>query len=293
MKKVATVSDYLEYLSTLKTQNHLSRTVSCNTFFRGQANANWTLSPSLYRQGLFYSENLLITEMQHICPREFTGNRFHSLVKMQHFGMPTRLLDMTTNPLIALYFACESDEQTNEDGAVYIFPNLPVSWSTDPLVDLIMDFIYDYSPQRVQLDEMLNQEKKKTDNAVYRSMPEDINLLLHYLEIPAFAVMPAKTNERIEAQEGAFFVFGMHCQEPHISKNPGTFGKIYYDFKPIMVDDVQKIWHTTEKIIIPASAKIGILKQLDVLGINERKLFPDLPHQINYVVKSVKQNIMK
>ena len=196
MKKVATVSDYLEYLSTLKTQNHLSRTVSCNTFFRGQANANWTLSPSLYRQGLFYSENLLITEMQHICPREFTGNRFHSLVKMQHFGMPTRLLDMTTNPLIALYFACESDEQTNEDGAVYIFPNLPVSWSTDPLVDLIMDFIYDYSPQRVQLDEMLNQEKRKL---IMQCIVPCLKILTCYCIIWKFLLLPLCPQKQMSA----------------------------------------------------------------------------------------------
>ncbi len=35
----------------------------------------------------------------------------------QHYGMPTRLLDWTTNPLVALYFACASDKDT--DGAVF------------------------------------------------------------------------------------------------------------------------------------------------------------------------------
>lgn len=99
--------------------------------------------------------------MMHVHPDEFLGNRFDSLVKMQHFGMPTRLLDTTTNPLVALYFACESEKQTNKDGVVYMFPNLPVSWSTDPLVDLVMDFVYDYSPRRLWLDQAREEIKRK------------------------------------------------------------------------------------------------------------------------------------
>lgn len=293
MDTIRSVSEYLECLSKIKMEPKATFSVGCFTLFRGQANANWLLSPSLYRQNLFEAENLLLTEIKHICPNEFGDNRFDSLVKMQHFGMPTRLLDVTTNPLVSLYFACESSEQSNEDGIVYIFPNMPVSWSNDPLVDLVMDFVYDYFPRKMWLDQMLDQSQKKYRNGSYRLMPDTIDSLLHYLTIPAFAVMPAKTNERIEAQDGAFFVFGMHFSNREVSTNPGTIGRVYYNFEPIEIDNVQQIWKKTETLRIPAAAKKGILNQLDILGINERKLFPDLSHQINHTVRTVKAHMIK
>lgn len=293
MDTIRPVSEYLECLSKMKMEPKTTFSVGCFTLFRGQANANWLLSPSLYRQNLFEAENLLLTEIKHICPNEFGDNRFDSLVKMQHFGMPTRLLDVTTNPLVSLYFVCESSEQSNEDGIVYIFPNMPVSWSNDLLVDLVMDFVYDYFPRKMWLDQMLDQSRKKYGNGSYRLMPDTIDSLLHYLTIPAFAVMPAKTNERIEAQDGAFFVFGMHFSNREVSTNPGTIGRVYYNFEPIEIDNVQQIWKKTETLRIPAAAKKGILNQLDILGINERKLFPDLSHQINHTVRTVKAHMIK
>lgn len=293
MHTINSVSEYLEYLSTINRIAHTSNTVGCFTLFRGQANVKWQLAPSLYRQGLFAAEGLLLTEIQHVCPNEFTGNRFDFLVKMQHFGMPTRLLDTTTNPLVALYFACASDNESTADGAVYVFPNLPVLWSTDPLVDLVMDYVYDYSPKSLWLEQMLDRVKQKYAHVNQRLMPDSISSLLHYLTIPAFAVMPAKTNERIEAQEGAFFVFGMNYRDREVSTNPGTIGRVYYNFDPVELDTPQKIWPQTETVVIPAAAKQEIIKQLDVLGINERKLFPDLPHQINHTVKSVKEHMIR
>lgn len=293
MHTIQSVAEYLEYLSTIKRIAHTTYTVGCFTLFRGQANAKWKLSPSLYREGLFEAENLLLTEIKHVCPNEFTGNRFDALVKMQHFGMPTRLLDTTTNPLVALYFACASSNEMTADGAVYVFPNLPVSWSTDPLVDLVMDFVYDYYPKKMWLDQMLERTQLKYANVIHRLMPENTNSLLHYLTIPAFAVMPSKTNERIEAQDGAFFVFGMNLIDREVSTNPGTLGRVYYNFDPTDVDTPQKIWPQTETLIIPASAKEEILKQLDILGINERKLFPDLSHQISHTVKSVREHMIR
>ncbi|MCL2555413.1 MAG: FRG domain-containing protein [Firmicutes bacterium] len=53
-------------------------------------------------------------------PHEFEGlSSIDRLAKMQHYGWPTRLLDFTRKPLVALYFACEDANEQN-DGIVYV-----------------------------------------------------------------------------------------------------------------------------------------------------------------------------
>lgn len=82
-------------------------------------------------------------------------------------------MDITTNPLVALFFACKSVSEADKDGIVYIFQNLPVSWSTDPLVGLIMDYVFEYYPNRLWLDQILSISMKKYADVVHRLMPDN------------------------------------------------------------------------------------------------------------------------
>ena len=54
-------------------------------------------------------------------PQEFSGDltTLERLVRMQHYSLPTRLLDVTWNPLVALYFSSTEDQK--EDGEVIVF----------------------------------------------------------------------------------------------------------------------------------------------------------------------------
>lgn len=89
-----------------------------NLIFRGQSNISWGLLPKLFRDGYGnnseddliekYKQRYLVT----------SGNYIDHVSDMQHYGMPTKLLDWTTNLLIALFFAIESND--DKDGILYI-----------------------------------------------------------------------------------------------------------------------------------------------------------------------------
>lgn len=156
----------------------------------------------------------------------------------QHYGAPTRLLDVSTNPLTALFFACWSFDdgcRSKVDGLVWVkeahssvrtqsVPRNEFLPSTGPeteqgIADNIFDFFepwpFSISHQNV--------------NHFYSPIARDTEI-----------------NKRIQAQSGKL-IWSSDC-----SKNPQWF-----------------------PILVPGSAKPGILRQLNDLYVNPIILFPD------------------
>ncbi len=105
--EITSVNEYLEQVNKYRDD-------SPSLFFRGQKNQTWKIAPGVFRNGYLEKENELIEESIRQCYHEFPENmsNFDKLTKLQHYGQATRLIDVTTNSLVALYFATEIDNET-------------------------------------------------------------------------------------------------------------------------------------------------------------------------------------
>lgn len=131
--EIRSISDLTQILKELGEPIH-----GKTRFFRGQAK-EWELLPNIYRKDKPYyieNEDKIIKDALTNCPDDFPPNDtlFEKLVKLQHYGYATRLLDLTTNALVALYFACFNENYHNENGELIILdiPDTEVKyWDSD------------------------------------------------------------------------------------------------------------------------------------------------------------------
>jgi hypothetical protein len=125
-------------------------------WFRGHSNSSWTLQPHYDRLKKPMRETELLSKfrqnanllLSHVPAKPFD---FGWMFLMQHYGVPTRLLDWTESPLVALYFVVEdpNPKALNKDGALWILYPLELnhySTNTDVYIPSFEDeWLQNYS----------------------------------------------------------------------------------------------------------------------------------------------------
>lgn len=243
-------------------------------FFRGHANKNFTLLPSIYRKKNWYSnEDKIIREMLIRCPREFSSmnSSFEKLVKMQHYNLPTRLLDLTENPLVALYFACTGDDEEGQDGEIIFFkiPKSKIKYFDSDTVSVVSNVAlakFDFEIAEQFDGNPLNFHHRDNHHAL-KLMHDIKQEKPHFLERidpnhikSVVCVKPKMDNPRIIRQDGAFLLFGIGKNKEFSAQIPEE-----WIFRP-----------KSKRHIIKSSDKPSILKQLAGVGISRAKLFPEI-----------------
>lgn len=165
-------------------------------WYRGHGDAAWNLVPGYYRTDKKISEHSLLIKFRQSATMLVDKppvDSFDWLFLMQHYGVPTRLLDWTESPLVALYFCVNSEPE--KDGAIWILKPSELN-----RIARIRPKDEDGFIPSFQDDELMPYaiEKLRGNNVV---------------ELSPVATIASRNNPRIQAQLGAFTIH-------HIEEDP-------------------------------------------------------------------------
>lgn len=257
---VATISDFVSAIEAGFEETPL-------LWFRGQRNYDWELRPSLHRPDLklLREDSVLSAESQALSlfrqrsiPYIETlfidrGNIsvWNYLFLMQHFGIPTRLLDWTENALTALYFAVSDAVEKNnegEDAVVWILsPNV---WN--------MHVFRGGAP--------VNYVLSPSDSELSGWSPNTRSM-----NTAPVAIYGDYNSRRIALQQGTFIVFG---------NSLSSMDHFHSEFG--MPEE------SLAKIRIPNQCLSDLYKSLRRFGFREANIYPDmsgLSKDINILIK--------
>jgi FRG domain len=256
-RTVSTVEAYLKAISDWQIAHKINeRQFLSGVWFRGIGKIHRTpLSPGVYRDDFtrraqkspgahleakrLQTERMMLDEFRSVGAGFFDANRIVDLYFIaQHHGMPTRLLDWTTNPLAGLFFAVENLGDHDKDGEVFVMeargslPKVTPGATGDDAL---------WGPVAMRHPYVADAIGESFWHKPRKSRPP--------LILP---VRPDSQPGRI-GQQSSCFTLHMHNSKPTENK-------------------------TLAKVKIPAPAKDTMLRELHRMNINQFTIYNDLDH---------------
>ena len=250
-------------------------------YFRGESCSSWELRPSLMRNSDIRwmegeKEGKMLLELMSRQPEAFSSltSALAQWVLAQHHGLRTRLLDITRNPLAALFYACEKcktkDDSGNKDGRLHVFavPTSLIKPFNSDAISIATNFAKLFEGEQALLLGKIGSNRDEYHEAMgrlYHFVHEEKPYFKERIDprdfFRVFVVEPQQSFERIRAQSGAFLISAFHerFERDEIRKyKAGT--PVYGHFM----------------LTVPELRKEHILKELRLLNITSETLFPGL-----------------
>ena len=267
---IGNVSDFLKWVKTTNTTEVMSDEgeplafESDYGYYRGQSCASWELKPGVLREPPYLDENSLLKKATLRLWNEISSlNTFlEKMIFFQHYGLSTRLLDVTFNPLVALYMACCEEYKKSCDGVVYC--GHYTECQNVKIAELTAKYVFENEVQRmiVGFQGFANKEKV------------DINCFAQ----PIF-ILPPINNPRIEAQNGAFVM------APLISEIIDDNSALPYRNNLGDSD-----FFDTRRAVIKGNNKDNILHELSILGIDSGTIYKSFEEKLKAILSEEKRN---
>lgn len=304
MKKKKTINrltDFIQEIASIQNQDSSIKDGCHSFYYRGENKdyGNKKCLPAVIRTA-GVEEKDMYYDVLRSQPEEFKGlSNLDILAKMQHYSIPTRLLDVTTNPLIALFFACFG-ELKDEDGHVYIFKtpkdyeltfdsDRALLLSTLPKLSkdqkesmklMLQDSKFNIiGPKQIKVEteaDELYETKKAFGKFIYECERERDAFRDHHVDkehlSSVFFVKPQYSSKRMELQSSLFMEFGI-SNDTNID-DASFFKKKLFEQK---LNDLSKNNIEIIDITVLNESKQIILNELkSICGISYPSIFGDL-----------------
>lgn len=279
-REITSIGDYISTIQDLQIRDQENPNKVYFQWYRGHANKEWELIPKVQRdftgtdEELFRKERALTNDFQSRAAlfqsTKLPINDFPNwLTLMQHYGLPTRLLDWSRSPLVALYFALSDQSMWQRDACIWIL-----------------------TPGRLNEAEELEKptviDNREYKNAyIYNMAHKTISTMIY----TAFKRWKLSRNKDLVTPDDRKFDHRMRALAGKIAAcyPIEADSRVYNQFAAFTVHNTAKKLVDTcdtsalRRLTIPAQAKESLLEELSICGITQSYIFPDLEHLANEI----------